>query len=167
MLSTINFKKWIEQNRSLLKPPVGNKLIWEDSEFIIMVVGGPNSRTDYHVDESEEFFYQLEGDMTLKIIENGAHRDLVIKEGEIFLLPAKIPHSPRRPQGTVGLVIERKRRAGEKDGFLWFCESCGNKLSEEFLEIGNIEKELPPVFDRFYSDPSRSTCVKCGLRAKK
>src|SRR3954470_1923367 len=110
LLPPINFQDWIEKNRHLLKPPVGNKLVWENSEFIVMVVGGPNSREDYHIDESEEFFYQVEGDMTLRILEAGKPKDIPIRAGEIFLLPRKVPHSPQRPAGTVGMVIERKRR---------------------------------------------------------
>src|SRR5687768_10135066 len=106
-LQPLNFKKWIDEHRHLLKPPVGNQMVWEDREFIVMVVGGPNSRTDFHIDESEEFFYQVEGDITLRVIEDGQMRDLPIREGEIFLLPPKVPHSPQRPAGTVGLVIER------------------------------------------------------------
>jgi len=60
-LRAFNFKRWIDEHRHLLKPPVGNKLVFTDSEFIIMVVGGPNARRDFHVDPGEEFFYQLEG----------------------------------------------------------------------------------------------------------
>ena len=113
-----------------MKPPVGNKCVYEDSDFIVMVVGGPNSRKDYHFDESEEFFYQVEGDITLKVIENDKPRDIPIRQGEIFLLPPHVPHSPQRPANTVGLVIERKRTPGELDGFQWYCEKCGAELSE-------------------------------------
>ena len=108
-LQPINFKKWIDEHRHLLKPPVGNQQVWEDREFIVMVVGGPNSRTDFHINEGEEFFYQVEGDINLRVIEDGKPTDLPIREGEIFLLPPRVPHSPQRPAGTVGLVIERKR----------------------------------------------------------
>ena len=108
MIPPINFKEWIEQNREMLRPPVCNKVVYQDTEFIIMVVGGPNSRKDYHVDEGEEFFYQIEGDMTLRVMDSGKQKDINIKEGEIFLLPPKVPHSPQRFANTVGLVIERK-----------------------------------------------------------
>jgi 3-hydroxyanthranilate 3,4-dioxygenase len=166
-LTTINFKAWIEENRHLLKPPVGNKLVYEDREFIIMVVGGPNSRTDYHVNEGEEFFYQLEGDMVLKVYDQGEHYDLPIKEGEIFLLPGSVPHSPRRPANTVGLVVERKRLEGEKDGFIWFCEKCGEKLYEEYFTLTNIVTQFPPVFERFYANEEHTTCKQCGTRLVK
>ena len=165
-LAAMNFKKWIDENRHLLKPPVGNRQIWEDREFMVTVVGGPNARTDYHYNEGEEFFYQLEGDIVLKLVEDGKLVDVPIREGDIFLLPPRTPHSPQRPAGTVGLVIERKRTEGELDGFLWYCPKCQNKVYEEFLPVKNLVTDLPPVFDRFYGNPKNSTC-KCGFQFKK
>jgi 3-hydroxyanthranilate 3,4-dioxygenase len=165
--STINLKKWIEEHRHLLKPPVGNKMIWKDREFIIMVIGGPNTRTDYHSNGGEEFFYQLEGDMVLKLIEDGKPTDLTIKEGEIFLLPPNVPHSPRRPANTIGLVIERQRRPGENDSLSWYCEACGEKLYQESFFLQNIESQFGPVFDRFYDTAENSTCKKCNIRAER
>jgi 3-hydroxyanthranilate 3,4-dioxygenase len=160
-LQSINFKQWIEEHRHLLKPPVGNQCI-VDGDLIIMVVGGPNARKDYHFDEGAEFFYQIEGDITVKVIENGNPRDIHIKEGEIFYLPPKTPHSPQRPANTIGLVIERKRDEKELDGFQWYCENCGNKLYEEFVVLEDIVKQLPPIFERFYSDKDKRTCKKCS-----
>jgi 3-hydroxyanthranilate 3,4-dioxygenase len=162
--ATINFKKWIDENRHLLKPPVGNKLIWKDTEFIVMVIGGPNRRTDYHTNGGEEFFHQIEGDMVLKVIEDGKPVDVPIKEGEILLLPPNTPHSPRRPAGTIGLVIERQRRPGENDGLSWYCENCGDKLYEESFFLENIETQFPPVFDRFYDNAENCTCKNCKTR---
>ena len=127
-----------------------------------MVVGGPNARKDYHYDESEEFFYQLEGDIVLKIIEDGKPVDIPIKAGEIFLLPPRIPHSPQRTPNSIGLVIERYRKAGEKDGFMWFCEKCGNKLHEDFVEVSDIVKQLPVVMNNFYASEDLRTCKQCG-----
>ncbi|MBJ6117486.1 3-hydroxyanthranilate 3,4-dioxygenase [Pontibacter sp. BT310] len=158
-----NFKKWIDENRHLLKPPVGNQQVFKgNDDFIVMVVGGPNARKDYHYDEGEEFFYQLEGDITVKIIDDGKPVDIEIKEGEIFLLPPRVPHSPQRPANTVGLVIERYRRDGEKDGFMWFCENCGNKLYEDFTEVTDIVKQLPVIMGNFWDDEQKRTCNKCG-----
>lgn len=158
-----NFKAWIEENRHLLKPPVGNQQVFKgNDDFIVMVVGGPNSRKDYHYDEGEEFFYQLEGDIVLKIIEDGKPVDIPIKEGEIFLLPPRVPHSPRRPANTVGLVVERYRKPGEKDGFLWFCENCGNKLYEEYADVTDIVGQLPVIMDNFWKSEERRTCNNCG-----
>jgi 3-hydroxyanthranilate 3,4-dioxygenase len=162
MLPPFNFREWIEHNRKDLKPPVGNKQVYEDSDFIIMAVGGPNTRKDYHDDPGEEFFYQIEGDMVLRIIDGGKPRDVPIREGEMFLLPVHVHHSPQRPANTVGLVIERKRAAEELDGFIWYCDNCHAKLHEEFLPLRNIVKDLPPLFDRFWNDEGARTCRNCG-----
>jgi len=161
-LRAFNFKRWIDEHRQQLLPPVGNKLVFTDSEFIIMVVGGPNSRRDFHVDPGEEFFYQLEGGITLATMQDGKRVDITIGEGEIFLLPPNMPHSPRRPAHTVGLVIERTRHPGERDGFQWYCENCETKLYEASVEITDIETQLPPVFDRFFGSTERRTCKNCG-----
>ena len=161
-LRSLNFKRWIDENRHLLKPPVGNKRVFQDGDFVIMVVGGPNSRKDYHVDPGQEFFYQLEGDMVLKTIQDGKPVDVPIRAGELLLLPPNVPHSPQRFANTVGLVVERQRRPGEQDGFQWYCENCGNLLYEEFFELTNIETQLAPVFERFYASLERRTCARCG-----
>ncbi|HUK00808.1 MAG TPA: 3-hydroxyanthranilate 3,4-dioxygenase [Steroidobacteraceae bacterium] len=157
-----NFQRWIEDNRQFLKPPVGNRRIFRDSEFVVQVVGGPNSRKDYHVDPGEEFFYQLEGDMILKTIQEGRVVDIPIRAGEIFLLPSRVPHSPQRLAGTVGLVIERDRQPGEEDGLQWYCERCGALLYQEFFELTDIETQFPPVFERFFNSREHRTCARCG-----
>lgn len=157
-----NFKKWIDEHRHLLKPPVNNKQVWQDAEFIVMVVGGPNARKDYHYNEGEEFFYQLEGNITVRIQENGKAVDVPINEGDIFLLPSKIPHNPIRTEGSIGLVIERKRREGEKDGLLWFCDACNHKLYEAYFPLTNIEKDFQAVFNHFYGSEELRTCKNCG-----
>ena len=162
MLPPINFKNWINEHRHLLKPPVGNQVVYEDTEFIIMVVGGPNTRKDYHIDEGEEFFYQLEGAMILRIRENGKPKDINIDEGEIFLLPPRIPHSPQRFENTVGLVIERKRREGELDAFQWYCDGCLELLYEKYLPLTNIVTQLPPIFENFWNDDNARTCNNCN-----
>ncbi len=153
---------WIDDHREFLKPPVCNKQMYEDSEFIVQVVGGPNSRTDYHVDEGPELFYQVEGDMVLRTVQDGEFVDIAIGEGEIFLLPPRVPHSPQRFKDTVGIVVERRRAPHELDGFLWFCPKCASKLHEEFLHVDDIVKDLPPVFERFYADTAARTCKRCG-----
>ncbi len=157
-----NFMQWIDDHRHLLKPPVGNKVVYEDTEFIIMVVGGPNARKDYHYNEGEEFFYQLEGNINVRIQENGKAVDIPINEGEIFLLPPSVPHSPMRSEGSVGLVIERKRRDPEKDGLLWFCDKCNHKLFEKYFVLNSIEKDFLPVFREFYASEELRTCNSCG-----
>lgn len=157
-----NLREWIEEHRQWLEPPVANREIYAGSEFIVMIVGGQNSRRDYHVDEGPELFLQIEGDMLLKTVQDGRFVDLTIREGDIFLLPPRVPHSPRRFPGTAGLVVERQRRAGELDGFMWFCERCGTKLHEEFLHVGNIVTDLPPVLARFARSEELRTCAACG-----
>ena len=154
--------RWIDSNRALLKPPVGNKLLFEDSAFIIMAVGGPNARKDYHHDPSEEFFFQVEGDMLLKTVQEGRLTDIPIRQGEVFLLPPEVPHSPQRPAGSVGIVVERRRKPDELDGFSWYCEHCGHCLYLERVAVRNIETQLPEIFSRFYSNISRRTCSACG-----
>lgn len=157
-----NFKEWIDENRHLLKPPVGNKCVWDNGEFIAMVVGGPNSRKDYHLNKTPEFFYQVEGDIVLKVIDEGVPKDIHIKEGDIYLLPPNVPHSPQRGANTIGLVIEQKRPEGMEDGLAWFCESCHNELYREAFTLQNIETDMPIIFDKFYSNDKLKTCDKCG-----
>ena len=157
-----NFKQWIDDNRHLLKPPVGNKCVYADDDFIVMVVGGPNLRKDYHWDEGEELFYQVEGDIKVQIQEDGKAVELPILEGEIFLLPPRIAHNPIRGANTIGLVIERKRRNGELDGLMWFCENCNEKLYEEYFELGDITTQFQVVFKKFYDSEVLRTCVPCG-----
>ena len=158
-----NFQKWIDENRELLKPPVGNKCVYTESEdFIIMVVGGPNSRKDYHYNETEEFFYQIKGDIVVRIQQEGKAVDVPIKEGEVFLLPAKVPHSPVRSEGSIGMVIECKRTANERDGLMWFCDNCNEPLHDTYFQLTNVEKDFQPRFKEFYSSEEKRTCKKCG-----
>ncbi|HEX5756473.1 MAG TPA: 3-hydroxyanthranilate 3,4-dioxygenase [Arenimonas sp.] len=159
--AAFNLQEWIDAHRHLLKPPVGNKCV-VDGDFIVMIVGGPNARTDYHVEDGPEFFYQLEGEMVLRIQENDAPRDIPIKAGEVFYLPPKVPHSPQRMPDSIGLVIERKRLAHEQDGLMWFCSECNHKLYEEFFQLENIETQFHAVFERFYRNLELRTCPACG-----
>jgi 3-hydroxyanthranilate 3,4-dioxygenase len=157
-----NLRLWIDQHRHLLQPPVGNKLLFQDSGFIVMAVGGPNSRKDFHHDPGEELFYQLEGDIVLRLAQADGITDMPIREGEIFLLPPDVPHSPQRPAGTIGIVVERRRRSDELDGFSWYCEKCGNQLYLERVPVSDIETQLPSVFQRFFSNLDHRTCKVCG-----
>jgi 3-hydroxyanthranilate 3,4-dioxygenase len=157
-----NLQRWIDQHRDRLKPPVGNKLLFQDSAFIVMAVGGPNSRKDFHHDPSEEFFFQVEGDMLLKTVQDGRVTDVPIRQGEVFLLPPEVPHSPQRPAGSVGIVVERRRDPDELDGFSWYCEHCGHCLYLERVAVRDIETQLPEIFSRFYSSVSHRTCAVCG-----
>lgn len=158
-----NLQKWIDEHRHLLKPPVGNRNLYaEAGDYIVMIVAGPNARKDYHYNETEELFYQLEGDIIVRIQENGKAVDIPIKEGEMFLLPARVPHSPIRSENSIGLVIELKRTGQERDGLLWYCESCNEKLHETYFPLENIEKDFLPRFKAYYSSEDLRTCRKCG-----
>ena len=161
-LNPLNLKSWVDEHRDLLKPPVGNKMVWQDRDFLVMVVGGPNRRKDFHVEDGEEFFYQIEGDITVRIIEGGEPRDIEIREGEMFLLPAGIPHSPQRPAGSVGMVIERQRRTGELDHLRWYCEKCGDVLYDESFQLEDLGTQLKPIIENYYASESLRTCQKCG-----
>ncbi|MFP5386368.1 MAG: 3-hydroxyanthranilate 3,4-dioxygenase [Bacteriovoracia bacterium] len=159
MMPPINFQTWIEENRHLLKPPVSNKVIHQGKDFIVMVVGGPNERTDFHVNQTEEWFYQLEGTIFLRTInEAGKFEDIHLQAGDVFLLPAGVPHSPQRSAGSIGLVIERIRGENYIDKLQWYCKSCQRKLYEESFHLKNIEKDFGAVFDRYYN----SEFVKCS-----
>jgi 3-hydroxyanthranilate 3,4-dioxygenase len=155
-----NLKAWIEDNRHLLKPPVGNKMVW-NGDFMVMVVGGPNQRGDYHVNPGEEFFYQVEGDIVLRVMEDGKPRDIPIRQGEVFLLPAGIPHSPQRPANTVGLVIEHKRPATANDHMRWYCKRCGALLHDAEFHLVDLGKQLKPIIDEFNSNEGLRTCRVC------
>ena len=159
-----NLIQWIEDNRDLLKPPVSNKNLYpEGTDYIVMIVGGPNARKDYHYNETEELFYQLEGDINVRIQEDGKAVDVPIKAGEMFLLPPKVPHSPMRSEGSVGLVIERVRKGTNySDGLMWFCDNCNNKLHETYFALTNIETDFLPRFREFYGSEELRTCSNCG-----
>lgn len=159
-----NLNQWIEENRELLKPPVGNKNLYVESEdYIVMIVAGPNARKDYHYNETEELFYQLEGDIIVKIQEEGQAVEIPLTAGDMYLHPGKVPHSPIRSEGSLGLVIERKRKSAPgKDGLLWFCDNCNNKLHETYFPLDNIEKDFLPRFREFYNSEELRTCNNCG-----
>lgn len=159
-----HLQKWIEENSDLLKPPVGNKNLYKESgDYLVMIVGGPNARKDYHYNESEELFYQIQGDIEVGIQENGQAVTIHIKEGEMFLLPANTPHQPRRGANTVGLVIERKRFDTDMvDGLQWYCDECNHLLHEFRFVLYDVEKDFLPRFREFYGNEDLRTCKKCN-----
>lgn len=161
--SPFNLHQWIDDNRDLLKPPVGNKNLYAQAgDFIVMIVGGPNARKDFHYNESEELFYQVQGSINVRIQDGGKAVDIPINEGEMFLLPAGVPHSPMRSEGSVGLVIEKVRKGTtDKDGLLWFCDNCNHKLHETYFSLVDIEKDFLLRFKAFYSNEALRTCSKC------
>ena len=163
MLTPFNLKEWIETNRDLLKPPVSNKNLYvQAGDFIVMIVGGPNARKDYHYNETEELFYQIEGDIIVRIQVDGKPVDVPIKEGEMFLLPAKVPHSPIRADKSIGLVVELKRDTNMKDGLMWFCDNCNTKLHDTYFQLKNVEKDFQPRFKEYYNSEEKRTCPECN-----
>ncbi len=164
MLKPFNLQSWIDENRHLLKPPVANKQVYlENDDFIVMVVGGPNGRKDYHWEEGEELFYQLEGDIQVKIINaDGQPETIDIRAGEMFLLPPRVPHSPQRPDNSIGLVLERHRRPGEVDKLLWFCEHCNHKIYEAGFELKDIGTQIKAAIADYAADAAKRTCGNCG-----
>ena len=154
--------RWIEDNRESFEPPVGNRVIWEDSQFTAMIIRGPNARRDFHVDPSDEIFYMLKGDMVLEYMQDGRRHDQVIREGEIMLMPALTPHAPHRPAGTWGLVVEIKRKPHETESLLWFCERCDAPLHEATMHVADIERELKAAIESFDASVERRTCQRCG-----
>ncbi|MGH6989190.1 MAG: 3-hydroxyanthranilate 3,4-dioxygenase [Stellaceae bacterium] len=162
-LQSFDFNRWIDEHLHLLKPPVGNQQIWKDADLMVTVVGGPNRRTDFHDDPVEEFFYQLRGDMVLKVFDEGEFYDVPIRQGSIFLLPRHVRHSPQRPQeGSVGLVVEPKRYNDDHDGFEWYCFQCGALIHRVEVKLHSIVHDLPPLFEAFYRDEEARTCPRCG-----
>lgn len=159
-----NLTKWVEENRDLLKPPVGNKNLYKEAgDYIVMIVAGPNARKDYHYNETEELFYQLEGNISVKVQEDGKAVTMSLGPGDMFLCPAKTPHSPIREEGSIGLVVERIRKGTDmKDGLLWFCDNCNHKLHETYFPLVDIEKDFLPRFKEFYASEELRTCDNCG-----
>lgn len=165
-LKSFNLERWLAENRDSLKPPVGNKLLHEGGDMIVMVVGGPNTRVDFHDDPVEEWFYQIRGDMLLKIAADGDFYDVPIREGDVFFLPAHVRHAPQRPmEGSVGIVVESPRPAGSKDAFEWYCFNCKHLVHRAEVELGGasgIVDKLPGIFAAFHEDESARTCANCG-----
>jgi 3-hydroxyanthranilate 3,4-dioxygenase len=162
-LQAFNFNAWIAEHQHLLKPPVGNQQVWENADLMVTVVGGPNQRTDFHDDPVEEFFYQLKGDMVLKVVDNGAFYDVPIRAGDVFLLPPHVRHSPQRPQeGPIGLVVEPKRASDQRDGFEWYCFECNTLVHRIEVTLKSIVKDLPPLYEQFYQSQDARRCPKCG-----
>ncbi len=161
-MKAFSLSGFIDAHRDQLRPPVGNARVFDDGDFIIMAVGGPNRRRDFHLDPGDELFYQLQGDITLRVVEDGTPREIPIREGEIFLLPGGIPHSPQRPPDTIGLVVERKRAPGEEDGLRWYCDDCGGVVFEQFFPLTDITTQIRAAIEAWESDEGRRTCPTCG-----
>ncbi len=164
-LIPFNFEKWVADNEDRLKPPVNNQLLHTESGMIVMVVGGPNTRMDFHDDPVEEWFYQIRGDMMLKIAEGGEIYDVPIREGEVFMMPSHTIHAPQRPQaGSIGIVVESPRMAGMKEGFEWYCFECKTRVHRVEVALADpsgIVTALPGIYDAFYADKEARICPYC------
>jgi 3-hydroxyanthranilate 3,4-dioxygenase len=159
-----NLMGWIDEHRAELTPPVANKQIWREADMIVMIVGGGNERNDFHDDPREEFFFQIKGDMNLVIWpgHGEAPFDMPIREGDVYLLPPGVRHSPQRPDPeSVGLVVEYKRDLGELDGFEWACPNCAQLVHRVEVQLQAIDKDLPPLFAAFHADEDARTCPNC------
>ena len=161
-LAAFDLWGWIEDNRHAFEPPVGNKVVWEDSQFTAMIIRGPNARRDFHVDPSDEIFYMLKGDMVLEFMQEGRRESQIIREGGLLLVPAFTPHAPHRPADTWGLVVEVKRQPGQTESLVWFCEQCDATLHEVTMHVGDIEKDLKAAIERFDASLELRTCRRCG-----
>ncbi|GGO99482.1 3-hydroxyanthranilate 3,4-dioxygenase [Wenjunlia tyrosinilytica] len=159
-----NFDQWVSEHEHLLKPPVNNKQMWDGTgDFIVQVVGGPNQRTDFHVDPYEELFYQVKGNMHVNIMTADGPERIDIREGDMWLLPRDTPHSPQRPEpGSIAIVVERIREEGRMEKFQWYCLECHSLLYELELQVRDIVSDLPPAFEKFYASETARTCAACG-----
>ncbi|MBG0826715.1 3-hydroxyanthranilate 3,4-dioxygenase [Planomonospora sp. ID67723] len=164
MIAPIDLTAWIDEHAHLLKPPVANKVLFEEAgDFIVMIVGGPNARTDFHIDPYEELFYQIRGNMHVDIMTPDGPETVHVREGQMWLLPANTPHSPQRPEeGSIGLVVERIRPEGVLERFRWYCQECDSVVHDVELQVSDIVTDLPPIFQAFYDDEKARTCEKCG-----
>lgn len=167
VMPPLNLRKWVEQNRHLLKPPVGNKYLYDGRDFFVMVVGGPNARNDFHVTASEEFFYQVQGDIVVRTREDGKIVDHVVREGDTFFIPPNVPHSPQRGPNTIGIVVERVRPKGEKEHLVFYCEECGELVEDIEFDCADIVEHFRDTMEAFWKDDARRTCKRCGTKVNK
>ena len=167
VMSPINLQAWAKLHEADFQPPVGNKYLYSGTDFFVMVIGGPNARNDFHKTNSEEFFYQIKGDIVVKTYENGRIVDHVLREGDTFFIPPNVPHAPCRPAGTLGLVVERRRPDGEIEHQLFYCESCNALVHDQAFDCKDIVQHFRKAMEDFWADEERSTCPSCATRVPK
>jgi len=163
----INLMNWVEKNRHLLKPPVGNRYLYRGEDFFVMIIAGPNARNDFHITQSEEFFYQIKGDITVRIREGDKIIDHPLREGDVFFIPPNVPHSPQRGPNTLGMVVERNRPAGELEHLVFYCEKCGQLVADIEFDCKDIVEHFRDTMEGFWKDDRRRTCKKCGTTVEK
>lgn len=162
VLPPINIMKWVEENKDQLRPPVGNKYLYDGEGFFVMVIGGPNARNDFHVTNSEEYFYQVKGDIVVRIAEGDRIRDIPVREGETFFIPGGVPHSPTRPPGTIGVVVELRRPEGETEHQQFYCAKCDKLVYDKEFDCADIVKHFAASMEEFWSTPELNKCPNCG-----
>jgi 3-hydroxyanthranilate 3,4-dioxygenase len=163
-LSTVSLLKWVEEHRSLVgRPIMSHEMIWRD-DFIVMLFDGPTppNRSDFHINTSPEFFYQMQGEMDCRVLENGAFSNITVGEGEMFFLPANVPHLNSRKEHSLGLVIHQKRMLGAKDSIVWYCERCCHQLYRADYVFEDLKAQLQEHIRRFLGDEALRTCSECG-----
>ncbi|KAK3177264.1 3-hydroxyanthranilic acid dioxygenase [Lecanicillium sp. MT-2017a] len=165
LVPPVNLPKWLEENSHMLKPPINNYCVYNDG-FTIMIVGGPNARTDYHINTTPEYFYQHRGAMILKVVDDGVFKDIVIREGDMFLLPPNTPHNPVRFADTVGMVVEQRRPEGSVDRMRWYCGSCsGVVVHEAAFHCTDLGTQIKAAVEDFRNDDDKRRCPECGKLA--
>ncbi|KAK3942185.1 3-hydroxyanthranilic acid dioxygenase [Diplogelasinospora grovesii] len=161
LAAPLNLPKWLEENGHLLKPPINNYCVYNE-DVTVMIVGGPNARTDYHINQTPEWFYQYKGAMMLKVVDEGNFRDIIIREGEMFLLPGNTPHNPVRFADTVGIVIEQKRPENSVDRMRWYCQNCKEIVHEAAFHCTDLGTQIKDAVNAFKSNEEQRKCKKCG-----
>jgi len=164
VMDPIDIRRWVEEHRHELKPPVGNRYLYDGEDFFVMVVGGPNARNDFHLTDSEEYFHQLQGDIVVTVRDADGLRHVPVREGETFFIPGGIPHSPQRPPGTIGIVVERRRPVGEIEHLQFYCPQCSELVYDKAFDCDDIVEHFSRAMEEFWADPEQSTCGRCGHR---
>ncbi len=166
-MPAINLPKWIEENRHLFKPPVSNRYLYDGRDFFVMVIVGPNARNDFHLVDSEEYFYQLQGDIKVRIREGDRIVDYPVREGETFFIPPNVVHAPVRPPDTIGVVVERRRPAGEREHVIFYCPNCEALVEDIDFDCADIVQAFSQAMLDFWADDARRTCKSCGAKVQK
>jgi 3-hydroxyanthranilate 3,4-dioxygenase len=188
MEAVYHLESWYQANEHLFSPPVCNKLMHK-KQLSVMFVGGPNTRTDFHIEEGSEFFWMVKGNMQLPTIQQGKLKVVHIREGEVFLLPSRVPHSPQRPETgrydrrcfccvclfilffkpppdrSLGLVVERERYKEsdppELDCLRYYVDfaTCETVLWERFFHCWDLGRDLVPVVQAYFASDEYKTRV--------
>jgi 3-hydroxyanthranilate 3,4-dioxygenase len=164
VLKTIDVQRWVRERKELGdRPYMSHDRIWNDG-FLVLLFDGPTppERMDFHINTSPEFFYQLVGDMHCRVLEDGVFRDFVVAEGEMFLLPARIPHRNSRDRGSLGIVVHQARDPGALDAIVWYCEKCQNVLHRVDYQLSSLREQLQEHIRNFLGSEALRTCKRCG-----